>query len=434
MVGRRAYPEYKDSGIEWLGEIPEHWVVWKVTHGFKQIGSGTTPKSDDPSYYDGEIPWVTTSELREIVIKDTNSKLTQMAVRDYSSLKIYSLGTLLIAMYGATIGRLGILGIAATVNQACCAFSEPIVFDMKFYFFWLLYRRPILISLSEGGGQPNLSQEILKAIRVPVPLLDEQRAIASFLDRETARIDALVEKKERQIELLKEKRSTLISHVVTKGLNPDTPMKDSGIEWLGEIPEHWDDVRSKAGLYEVKERSESGVEELLTVSHITGVTTRSAKQVSMFMAESLEGYKKCITGDLVINTMWAWMGALGIAFQCGIVSPSYNVYRFRQLGYEPRYYDRLFRTGSFVSEINRYSQGVWKSRLRLYPEEFFLIRIPRPPKNEQCAIADFLDQETVRIDTLIEKVEESIDRLREYRSALISAAVTGKIDVRGEVA
>lgn len=152
------------------------------------------------------------------------------------------------------------------------------------------------------------------------------------------------------------------------------------------------------------------------------------------MAESLEGYKKCITGDLVINTMWAWMGALGIAFQCGVVSPSYNVYRFRQLGYEPRYYDRLFRTGSFVSEINRYSQGVWKSRLRLYPEEFFLIRIPRPPKNEQCAIADFLDQETKRIDTLIEKVEESIEKLREYRTALISAAVTGKIDVRGEVA
>ena len=148
---QRAYPAYKDSGIEWLGEIPEHWEVWKVTHGFGSIGSGTTPKSDNDLYYEGTIPWITTSELREAEIFETSQKVTEQALRDYFALKLYAKGSLAIAMYGATIGRLGILGINATVNQACCVFSEPSVFDTKFFYYWLWMRRPILVSLSTGG-------------------------------------------------------------------------------------------------------------------------------------------------------------------------------------------------------------------------------------------------------------------------------------------
>ncbi len=204
--------------------------------------------------------------------------------------------------------------------------------------------------------------------------------------------------------------------------------KDSGVEWLGEIPTHWEVVRAKSIFFEVKERSVSGDEELLTVSHITGVTPRSEKNVSMFMATTLEGYKKCNPGDLVINTMWAWMGALGTAFQEGLVSPSYNVYRFRHPDYEPRYYDRLFRTRKFIVEINRFSQGIWKSRLRLYPEEFFQIKVPCSPAIEQRAIAAFLDRKTAHIDTLIAKKERQIELLQEKRAALISHAVTKGLD------
>jgi type I restriction enzyme S subunit len=284
-----------------------------------------------------------------------------------------------------------------------------------------------------AAGQQRVPEDFVKNFATGVPPISEQRAIAAFLDRETGRIDALITKKERQVALLGEKRAALLSRAVTRGLDPGVPMKETGVAWLGQVPAHWSVVRAKAVFREINERSESEDEELLTVSHITGVTPRSEKQVYMFMAETLEGYKRCKAGDLVINTMWAWMGALGTAFQDGVVSPSYNVYRFRQPNFEPRYYDRLFRTAEFVAEINRFSQGVWKSRLRLYPEEFFQIRIPYPPEEEQQVIADFLDCETKRIDVLIEKITEGITRLREYRSALISAAVTGKIDVRGEV-
>jgi type I restriction enzyme, S subunit len=205
----------KDSGVAWLGKIPVHWDVWKVTHGFGKIGSGTTPKSDNPIFYDGTIPWVTTSELRESVIFDTAQKVTDEAVASHSALKIYPAGSLAIAMYGATIGRLGILGVEATFNQACCVFSDPSVFDTRFVYYWLWMRRPILISLSNGGGQPNLSQDDLKKIWIPIPDLDEQQAIVGSLDAKTAKVDEQTKKVEEVIAKLLEYRSSLITNAVT---------------------------------------------------------------------------------------------------------------------------------------------------------------------------------------------------------------------------
>ncbi len=205
----------KDSGIEWLGENPSHWVAWKATHGFGKIGSGTTPKSTNPEYYDGDFAWVTTSELRENVIVDSTKKVTSRAVSEYPTLRMYPKGTLLFAMYGATIGRLGILGIPATVNQACAALAEPVHFIIRFVFYWLQMRRPTLIVLSAGGGQPNLSQDDLRQLRIPAPPLDEQRAIADVLDHETARIDALIAKVYKAIDHLNEFRTALISRAVT---------------------------------------------------------------------------------------------------------------------------------------------------------------------------------------------------------------------------
>ncbi|MGD9159377.1 MAG: restriction endonuclease subunit S [Desulfobacteraceae bacterium] len=208
--------------------------------------------------------------------------------------------------------------------------------------------------------------------------------------------------------------------------------KPSGVKWLEQIPEHWQFHRAKVLFRQFDERSTTGEEELLTVSHITGVTLRSAKNVYMFMADSLEGYKKCEAGDLVINTMWAWMGAMGISPEAGIVSPSYNVYRFRNTKCEAWFYDYLFRTAKFVTEVICHSKGVWSSRLRLYPEEFFEIRIPYPPFEEQWSIVNFLNRESAEIDTLIDKKQKQIDFLQEKRLALVHEAIQteGTLDLR----
>ena len=206
----------KDSGIDWLGEIPEHWEVWKVSHGYKTFGSGTTPKSDNFDYYEeGEVPWITTSELRENYIRQPRNKITHEALRDYPSLKKYPPGTLLIAMYGATIGRLGMLDIDATVNQACFAFANSRIFSNRFVFYWLQIARPILISESFGGGQPNLNQDFLRKLKIPIPEMEEQNEIANYLDKETGFIDNVIRSTQQSITKQQEYRTALISAAVT---------------------------------------------------------------------------------------------------------------------------------------------------------------------------------------------------------------------------
>jgi len=284
-----------------------------------------------------------------------------------------------------------------------------------------------------GGMRQSLGFEDLRRMSVVAPDQDEQVAIVRFLDRETGLIDGLIEKKTRFIALLKEKRAAVITHAVTKGIDPDAPMKDSGQDWIGKVPEHWDVIAAARLFDERDERSKTGDEELLTVSHITGVTPRSEKTVHMIEAESTIGYKRCLPGDLVINTLWAWMGAMGTARILGISSPAYNVYTPRRHLIDPRYIDYLVRLPVFAKEVTRFSKGVWSSRLRLYPEGLREVRFPVPPLAEQAQLADHLDQQTTRIDGLITLTERSIDLLREKRAALITAAVTGKIDVRAAV-
>ena len=221
---------------------------------------------------------------------------------------------------------------------------------------------------------------------------------------------------------------------MTKGLDPNVEMKPSGVEWIGEIPKHWEVSRNKRIFNERDDRSVTGEEELLTVSHITGVSPRAKKKnVGMFLAETLEGYKHCSVGNLVINTMWAWMGALGISTFDGIVSPSYNVYQLNSSEYLPRYYDHLYRTPNHVKEIIRWSKGIWSSRWRLYPDAFFSMSAIVPPFGEQKQIVDFLEHKNKQIDELIAAEQRKIEILKEYRQSLISEAVTGKIDVRNEV-
>lgn len=205
--------------------------------------------------------------------------------------------------------------------------------------------------------------------------------------------------------------------------------KDSGIEWLGEVPSHWAITRNKEIFFERGSLSQSGDEMLLTVSHITGVTRRSEKNVNMFMAETMEGYKHCKTGDLIINTMWAWMGALGTAREDGICSPAYGVYAPRKgVPYSYGYFDYLFRTPKAVSEMTRNSKGIVSSRLRLYPKDFFQILTALPAYFEQAAIASYLDEKTAQIDTEVELLGKKAMHYGKLRQALINETVTRGLD------
>ena len=214
----------KDSGIEWLGEVPEHWEVWKLSHAFDVIGSGTTPKSDNTAYYDdGQTAWVNTGDLNDGELLDCEKRVTDLALAEHSSLKIFPPGSLVIAMYGATIGKLGILHFSAAVNQACCVFVESNHIHSRFLFHWFFGLRKQIVSLATGGGQPNISQEILRGLRLACPPIEEQHAIAAFLDTETSKFDMLTAEANRAIKLLQERRSALISAAVTGKIDVQVP-------------------------------------------------------------------------------------------------------------------------------------------------------------------------------------------------------------------
>lgn len=205
--------------------------------------------------------------------------------------------------------------------------------------------------------------------------------------------------------------------------------KDSGIEWLGEVPSQWKIIRNKDIFEERGSLSSNGDETLLTVSHITGVTRRSEKNVNMFMAETMEGYKHCKTGDLVINTMWAWMGALGTANEEGICSPAYGVYKPKKdVPYNRRYFDYFYRTPNAIIEMTRNSKGIVSSRLRLYPKDFFQIQTALPVKIEQTAIAAYLDNKTAQIDRKIDLLNQKATKFCKLKQSLINETVTRGLD------
>lgn len=437
----REYQEYKPSNLPWLGDIPSHWEVWKVTHGFNRIGSGTTPKSDNPLFYDGTIPWITTSELREDTILDTSQRVTKEAVALHSALKVYPQGSLAIAMYGATIGRLGILGMDATVNQACCVFSEPTVFDTRFVYYWLWMRRPVLISLSTGGGQPNLSQDDLKKLWIPVPRIGEQRAIVRFLDYKTKQIDELIAKKQTLLDKLAEQRTALISQAVTKGLDPSVPMRNSGVDWVGEIPAHWTvpilgyvaEVRGgvtkgrklpNEATVEVPYLRVANVQDgFIDLSHVTNIE---------ILVTELERYS-LQKGDVLMNEGGdndklgrgaVWEGEISpclhqnhvFAVRPRIPEFSDWLALLTQSGYAKFYFYTTAKQSTNLASIS-------SSNIKKLP-------VLLPPEAERREIIDHVKTSLDKLTKQRERVIQVIERLKEYRSALITNAVTGKIDVR----
>lgn len=276
----------------------------------------------------------------------------------------------------------------------------------------------------------HLTAEKLKRVPVSVPPYEQQRAIADYLDYETAKIDTLIAKQEALIATLRERRAVAVARLVWRGTISGAIPPLTGEPWR-DAPAHWARVRNKQVFTERVSLSEDGSEEPLSVSHITGVTPRADKNVTMFEAESQVGSRKVEVADLVINTMWAWMGALGFSSTAGIVSPAYGVYTAKPgVPFEPRYFDALVRSREYVGLMTAHSRGMWSSRLRLYPDVFLSLPTVLPPKQDQIAIADMIKQLAGKLDSLVEKSERFIMLAKERRAALITAAVTGDVSPR----
>lgn len=287
---------------------------------------------------------------------------------------------------------------------------------------------PTLNSVATGSTYDAVSGDQIGNLFIPLPENDLQREIENFLDYETSRIDQLIEKKERFISLIQEKKLSLANQALDGSIVKNDKLGQKG--WFGVLPSSWKSLRAKFLFREAQERSEGGDEELLTVSHITGITKRSEKSVNMFMAETMEGYKLVSKSDVVVNTMWAWMGAMGVSQYDGLVSPAYGVYRPLKKIFEDEYLDLIIRSKAFIVEATRRSKGIHSSRLRLYPDAFLDILFPVPDIETQKQILSAYKKATTKEDELVVLNTKSIELLKVLKSSLITEAVTGQLDVK----
>ena len=414
----------KDSGIEWIGEIPEGWEVFQLKYATRWKSEKGCPDAPVLSLYRdfGVVP------------KDSRNDNHNVTSLDTSNYKVVDIGDLVINKMKAWQGSMAVSdyrGIVSPAYHVCSITSNKV---NKRYLHHLLRNPaylPEYVRLSTGMriGQWDLGFDDFKNIPFLIPPFDEQAKIADYLDNGCTSLDSILDKTHSSIEAYKKLKQAVITQAVTKGVRGKREMKDSGVEWISEIPANWTVKRGKQLFSETNERSETGSEELLTVSHITGVTPRSQKNVNMFKSESLVGYKICHNGDLAANTMWMWQGAIGVSKFHGVISPSYNTYRQKTNDYYFEYLDFLLRIRPLIDAYTIHSTGITLSRLRLYPDSFLSLYFIVPPITEQKEIADYLDTKCAEIDRLIAKKEQLVKELESYKKSLIYEVVTGKREV-----
>lgn len=396
--------EMKDSGVASIGTIPTDWSIRKfktlakLCNGREVCAEG----GDVPVYGSGGV------------FKWTNKPL-------------HTGESLLMGRKGTIDNPMLVNGSFWTVDTM---FYTSEFFDVVGKFLYYCCKCVINYGYYKSGSVlPSMTQTEINNVFIPYTITAEQHLIVNVLDRKCAQVDTLISNIQAQIEKLKAYKQGLITEIVTKGLDSTVPMKDSGIEWVGEIPTHWEIKRGKVLFEESDARSTDGSEELLTVSQYTGITPRSQKNVNMFEALTLEGYKICDVGDIAANTMWLWAGAIGVSAYSGVISPSYNVYRQKAENFVPGYLDCLLRAPMFVQEYASRSTGIRASRLRLYPKDFLNIMFPVPPFGEQQEIMRVLSDKFAAVDKLIAIKESKIEKLEQYKKSLIYEYVTGKREV-----
>lgn len=413
MLSLPKYDCYKDSGVDWLGEIPAHWEKWKISH-LLTLGRGRV--IDKSQLQDNGLYPVYSSQTKD------NGIFGYLNTYDFQG--DYITWT----TDGANAGTVSYRTGQFNCTNVCGTLKPSLKnFSLKFVAYLLNIHTPFYV---RHDINPKLMNDVMSKINIYLPPLEEQEKIVKFLDKKCEEVEKSIELKQRLITLLDEQKSIVINQAVTKGLNPHAPMKDSGIDWLGDIPAHWEVKRAKYLLKEVDERSQTGKEELLSVSHVTGVTPRSEKNVNMFMAEDYTGSKLCRENDLVINIMWAWMGALGVSNQLGIISSSYAVFRQKKTDtFNAWFLEHLLRSTQYVAQYNRVSTGLHSSRLRLYADTFLTFPIIFPTKQEQDLIEKKVREKIAEIEELKEKTLQQIEKLKEFKQILIAEAVTGEIKV-----
>jgi type I restriction enzyme S subunit len=440
----KTYESYKDSGVEWLGEIPEHWEVRRVKHIAAEslkYGANEIAEIADPT-----LPrYIRITDINEdgSLRKDTFRSLPEKLAKPY----LLKYGDLLFARSGATVGKSFLYqeswGRACYAGYLIRLRTNITIISPRFlsYFVNSSFYKNWLDSIYIQATIQNVSAEKYANLSVPLTSLEEQVNVVAFLDQEIAKINDLIAKKERLIELLQEQRTAIINQAVTRGLNADVPMKDSGVEWLGEIPEHWEIVHLRRIVRTFVDYR--GMTPQKVSSGIPLITARNIKNGTIDLSLSQEFIReedypsrmvrgKPTKGDVLITTEAPLGETAQVTDERIALAQRIILLKLFSWKMENNYLKYYFLSNAGQGEL--WSRATGSTAIGIKASHLKEIFAIMPPLEEQKIIVSYLDQETAKIDKLISVIQEGIKKLKEYSTALVSAAVTGKIDVRGEVA
>ena len=439
-VKYQPYPAYKPSGVEWLCEVPAHWEIKRLKYVAALNPSASEVRKLRPDTEVSFVPMESVGEYGGLDLSATK-ELSDVA----GGYTYFGDGDVLIAKITPCFengkGSLAeglVNGVAFGTTELHILRCEP-GFDKRFAFYLTLtdaFRKLGEAEMYGAGGQKRVPELFVTNLKHPIPPLSEQTAIAAFLDRETARIDALVAKEERLIELLREKRTALITRAVTKGLDPNAPVKDSGVEWLGEIPEHWETTKLRRLLTLVAHHVDVHPEQIYQeigirswgrgIFHKDPVTGANLGDKRVF---------KLRPGELVLNIVFAWEGAVAIVSESEkdmIASHRFPTFQHTRNLVDLDYLLMFLQSEHGRGLMGLNSPGAAGRNRTIRMDSFLEEEVPLPLLEEQREIVATFRTNERQLQSLSGKVREAMERLKELRTALISAAVTGRIDVREE--
>ena len=432
------YEHYRDTGSDWIEELPSHWEVQPVRANF-----AFRNEKNDPVVTEDIL---SLSIANGVTLYNEEGRGGNKRKDDLTAYKIARPDDIVLNSMNVIVGAVGrskyfgaispvYYAMYATKPNTNISYYDRVFANSAFQKGLLRHGKGILMKLS-GTGQLNtirmkISQSDLKNVLLPSPPPDEQKAIVSFLDGKCAKIDEAVRIKEEQIKLLAERRQILIQQAVTRGLNPDASMKHSGIDWIGQIPAQWEVKRNFVLFREIKAPGSAELP-VLSVSIHSGVSKGELSDEenirSIIKIADRSFYKEVLPGDIAYNMMRAWQGGIGAVHTHGMVSPAYVV--SRPVGsLTADYFELLYRTPAFIWQMDASSKGITDFRKRLYWDDFRDLMTIVPPKTEQEQIIEYATELSEKIDNSISIKEDQISALKEYKTSLINAAVTGKIKV-----
>ena len=417
----KPYESYVLTQNQWMPRIPAHWKKSRFKFNANTL-KGKLPKKLVSNKDDNTHIYMTMEYLR-------GGEANQW-VLDKNALIVES-DEILLLWDGSNSGEF--LKSRKGVVSSTVAHISFFQISKQFAWYFTKLTERQLRSSTVGMGIPHVNGEELRNSELLIPPLSEQTAIANFLDQKTANIDQAITTKEKQITLLKERKQILVQNAVTRGLDPDAPMRDSGVDWIGEIPEHWEVYANRALFKERVEPGEEGLP-LLSVSIHSGVSSEELAEEDNVRGrvkiEDKSKYNLVEPNDIVFNMMRAWQGAIGCVKVKGMVSPAYIIAQPLSR-INSTYYEYQYRCPEFIQQMDRYSKGITDFRKRLYWDEFKQLVTVVPPEHEQENIVKYIEHESLKIVKAINLQERQIEKLKEYKATLINSAVTGKIRVPG---